>query len=130
MFKLDETLKKDTFFIKDLSLCKLLLVNNKLYPWLILVPKKPDITEIFELSQEDQAQLTKEISEISQISKEIFKADKINIAAFGNVVSQLHIHIISRYKNDRVFPLPVWLDKDKEEYNSQEIKKIIDALKY
>ncbi len=128
MFELDKTLEKDTIFVKDLTLCQLLLVNNAFYPWLILVPKRENITEIFELKEADQILLSKEINQISLISKKIFKADKINIAAFGNVVSQLHIHIIVRYKNDRVFPDPVWFDKEKIEYKNNEIEEILDKL--
>jgi diadenosine tetraphosphate (Ap4A) HIT family hydrolase len=125
-FELDKTLQKDSFFIKNLKLSKLLLMDNAFYPWLILAPRVPNKTEIFELSNEDQQQLTKEISQISQISKKLFKADKINIASFGNVVSQLHIHIIARYKNDRVFPSPIWLDKSKKQYNNE---KSVDLIK-
>jgi diadenosine tetraphosphate (Ap4A) HIT family hydrolase len=128
MFELDKTLKKDTFFVKDLELCQLLLLNNKHYPWLVLVPKRADKTEIFELSEDEQILLSREVNKISKMSKEIFKADKINIAAFGNVVSQLHIHIISRYKNDRVFPDPVWLDKEKKEYGNSYEKEIIKKI--
>ncbi len=125
MFELDKTLEKDTFFVKDLTLCKLLLLNNRFYPWLVLVPKRSQITETFELILEDQKQLTTEINQISKLSKQLFKADKMNIATFGNVVSQLHIHVISRYKNDRVFPNPVWLDKEKQGYGMQEASNLI-----
>jgi len=128
MFELDKTLKKDSFLVKDLKLCQLLLMNNKFYPWLILVPKRENMTEIFELNEKDQKQLSKEINEISKLVKEVFKADKINIAAFGNVVSQLHIHIIARFKNDRVFPNPVWLDKEKEEYDKNELQKVLAII--
>jgi diadenosine tetraphosphate (Ap4A) HIT family hydrolase len=128
MFELNATLKKDTFFIKDLNLCKLLLLNNKFYPWLILVPKRKNLSETFDLTLEDQLTLTKEINQISILSKEFFKADKINLAAFGNVVPQLHIHIIARYKSDRTFPNPVWLDKEKEQYQKAQVKDLIEKL--
>lgn len=129
MFELDKTLEKDSLFICDLKLCKLLLSNNKFYPWLILVPQRLGMTEIFELKDEDRAQLIYEVNQISKLSKKIFKADKINIAAFGNIVSQLHIHIISRYKNDRVFPNPVWLDKEKDPYSEVEAQRVTDLIK-
>lgn len=128
MFELDKILKKDTFFVHDMELCQLLLLNNQHYPWLVLVPKRADKTEIFELSEKDQILLSREVNKISKMSKEIFGADKINIAAFGNVVSQLHIHIIARYKNDRVFPDPVWLDKEKKEYLNDDEKEIIKKI--
>lgn len=129
MFELDKNLKKDTFFIKDLELCQLLLLNNKNYPWLVLVPKRANMTETFELNEADQQQLSLEINKISKFAKNFFKADKINVAAFGNVVSQLHIHIIARYKNDRVFPNPVWLDQEKQEYEEKEALEIVNNTK-
>ncbi len=128
MFKLDPKLQEDCFFIKDLALSKLLLMNNKSYPWLILVPKINDITEIFQLNEKDYSQLNKEIYQIAKISKNFFKADKMNIATLGNVVSQLHIHIIARYCNDRIFPAPVWLDNKIEKYSQKEAENIIKNI--
>ena len=100
MFELDSVLKKDTIHIKDLKLCTLLLMDNALYPWLILVPKKANLVEIIDLEPEDRILLMTEISFISNIVKKEFNADKLNIAALGNVVKQLHVHIIARYQND------------------------------
>jgi diadenosine tetraphosphate (Ap4A) HIT family hydrolase len=107
-FKLDPTLKKDSIFIKELELCQLRLINNSDFPWLILVPMKKNLVEITDLSDSDYNQLNKEIKNIAKSLKEITKADKLNIATIGNVVSQLHIHIIARYKSDKLFPKPVW----------------------
>ena len=129
MFELDQILKQDTFFIKDLKLCKLLLMNNALYPWLILVPKKPDLTEIIDLSSDDQILLIEEIALISKIVKQLFKAEKLNIAALGNVVKQLHIHIIARYKNDKLFPKPVWSDNARQYYDKVQSDLIIDKVR-
>jgi diadenosine tetraphosphate (Ap4A) HIT family hydrolase len=128
-FILDPRLENDTILIKDLKLSKLLLMNNKLYPWLILVPKKHNITEIIDLTPPEQQTLLSEINQTSTLLQKIYNPDKLNIAALGNVVSQLHIHLIARYKNDITFPKPVWIDDRKEFYSEKEIadikKKII-----
>jgi diadenosine tetraphosphate (Ap4A) HIT family hydrolase len=126
-FKLDSRLKNDCFLIKELKLSKLLLMNNKLYPWFILVPKRSNITEIIDLNFEDQKILLSEINEISKIIQQKYQPDKLNIAALGNVVSQLHIHIIARYKNDATFPQPVWVSNKKEEYGD-EINDILNLF--
>ena len=123
-FKLDQRLENDCFLIKDLELSKLLLMNNKLYPWLILVPQRPDMMEIIDLNYNDQQILLKEINYVSKIIKNIYKPDKLNIANLGNIVSQLHIHIIARYKNDNSFPKPVWIDNNRTYYNNEDIKNI------
>ena len=107
-FKLDPALEKDSIFIKQLELCQLRLINNSDFPWLILVPMKNNLVEITELSDNDYDQLNKEIKNIAKSFKALTKADKLNIATLGNVVSQLHIHIIARYKTDKLFPKPVW----------------------
>lgn len=108
MFKLHPRLEADTFPIGELDLCKILLMNNAFYPWLILVPKKPDLKEIIDLNKNDRAILMEEISLISEKMQSIFAPDKLNVAALGNQVPQLHIHIIARYKEDRAWPNPVW----------------------
>lgn len=123
-FKLDKILENDCFLIKDLELSKLLLMNNKLYPWLILVPQRPDMMEIIDLNCNDQQTLLKEINYVSKIIKNIYKPDKLNIANLGNIVSQLHIHIIARYKNDNSFPKPVWIDNNRTYYNNEDIENI------
>lgn len=108
MFKLDPKLSNDTFFVCDLTLCKVLLMNDSQFPWLILVPRIADVTEIIDLSEEDQSQLQRESAWVSKVLKVQFSPDKLNIAALGNMVSQLHIHHIARYKTDVAWPKPVW----------------------
>ena len=128
MFELHPQLEKDTFFVKDLQLCRVLLMNNSLYPWFILVPKKNNLIEIIDLLPEDQNLLMKEISIISKILKIKLNPDKINIAALGNIVSQLHIHIIARFKDDLTFPKPIWTDEKITTYNDNELRKMIDLI--
>ena len=107
-FRLHPTLATDTFAIADLPLCRLLLSNDASYPWTILVPKRENISEIYQLDQTDQVQLLAESSALSQCMQSLYKPDKLNIAALGNIVPQLHIHHIARYKSDIAWPAPVW----------------------
>jgi len=108
MFKLHLRLAQDTSVIGDFPLCHLLLMNDANYPWFILVPRRAEIQEIFELERPDQQQLLNESSHMSQVLSKIFQADKLNIAALGNMVPQLHIHHIVRYQTDQAWPNPVW----------------------
>ncbi len=108
MFELHPQLAQDTVTIGDFPLCRLLLCNDSSYPWFILVPRRSQVREIFELEESDQRQLLKESSQLSQVLVKIFQADKLNVAALGNMVPQLHIHHIVRYQNDLAWPKPVW----------------------
>ena len=108
MFELHPRLTQDTSVVGDFPLCRLLLMNDANYPWFILVPRRTEIREIFQLGQRDQQQLLKESSQLSQVLNQIFQADKLNIAALGNMVPQLHIHHIVRYQTDPAWPNPVW----------------------
>ncbi len=128
-FKLDQRLQSDCFFIDNINLSQLLLMNDSNYPWLILVPQKNNITELTDLSFIDQTTLLQEINLISKIIKDIFIIDKLNIATLGNVVSQLHIHIIGRKKDDASFPKPVWGNSKIRPYNIEESTKIIQNFK-
>ena len=107
-FELDPWLAADTFLVGDTPLCQVLLMNDARYPWLILVPRLGDITEPFELTKPDQAQLWQESMRLGQAMKAHFAADKINIAALGNQVAQLHVHHIARFHTDDAWPGPVW----------------------
>ncbi|MHC8406162.1 HIT domain-containing protein [Pseudomonas sp. TMB3-21] len=108
MFALDPRLQQDTFAIGDFPLSRLLLSNDSNYPWFILVPRRENISEIFQLDIADQQQLWQETTALAQILKESFDADKLNIAALGNMVSQLHMHVIVRKRDDAAWPAPVW----------------------
>ena len=108
MFKLDERLFKDTVVLGDFTLCRVLLMNDSRYPWLILVPRRAGISELFELEMAEQQQLWQETSYVGQVLKDVFQADKINIATLGNVVKQLHMHIVVRMQDDAAWPAPVW----------------------
>lgn len=115
-FELNATLEADTIAIGDIGLCRLLLMNDSRYPWLILVPRRAGITEIHELTPLDQTVLTFEIAQISEILKDLTGCTKINVGALGNMVRQLHIHIIARNEGDAAWPGPVWGAGTREAY--------------
>lgn len=108
MFALDPRLQNDTFYLGDFPLSALLLMNDRTYPWLILVPRRPNIREIFQLDPADQQQLLRESSGLAATLSSVFRGDKLNIAALGNIVAQLHLHHIVRYRTDPAWPAPVW----------------------
>ena len=108
MFSIDSQLERDTVRVAALPLCDMLLMNDANYPWLILVPRRASIRELIELNDHDQQQYQLESNMTSQLLLGQFKADKLNIAALGNVVSQLHIHHIARFYSDSAWPKPVW----------------------
>jgi diadenosine tetraphosphate (Ap4A) HIT family hydrolase len=126
-FQLNETLAKDSHFVAQLKLCEVRIINNSNFPWLILVPHRQDIIEITDLTKEDYLLLNEEILFTSKLIKTIFAPDKLNIATLGNVITQMHIHIIARYKQDKLFPKPVWGDSF-EPYNEETLKTIINKL--
>ena len=107
-FQLDPRLAADTFLVGDTPLSQVLLMNDARYPWLILVPRRSDVTEPFQLSEADQAQLWQESMRLGEAMKVHFAADKLNIAALGNQVAQLHVHHIARFHADDAWPGPVW----------------------
>ena len=107
LFSIDERLEKGKFFITNLPLCRVFLHDDSRFPWLVLVPCVPNIQEIYQLDPTQQHALVEEISLVSKILQNYVNADKVNIAAFGNIVPQLHIHIIARFKTDLAWPDPV-----------------------
>ena len=129
MFQLDERLAADTIELGDLTLCRVLLMNDAQYPWIILVPRREGVREIFELSDSDQQQLLRESSAVSQAMADHFKAEKMNVAALGNMVPQLHIHHIARFSSDAAWPKPVWGVHPAKAYDESELASQVEALK-
>ncbi|RJX81333.1 HIT domain-containing protein [Pseudomonas sp. LS-2] len=129
MFVLDQRLLQDTVPVGDFPLSRLLLSNDSQYPWFILVPRRADISEVFQLSEADQAQLWSETNSLSQTLQRLFNADKMNVAALGNVVSQLHMHVIVRHKTDVAWPAPVWGKHPAVPYSTDQSAAIIARLK-
>ena len=108
MFELHQRLREDCIKIGDFELCTLLMMNDSAYRWFILVPRREGVSEIFHLSAEDQLQLMRESSFLSELLSVHFRADKMNVASIGNVVPQLHVHHVVRFRNDPAWPAPVW----------------------
>ena len=128
-FKLHPRLIKDTFHIIDLKLSRLLLMNDSNYPWFILVPTRKNITELYELEKKDRLELNSEIDIISKKLSIHFDAKKMNIAALGNIVPQLHIHIIVRKENDAAWPNPVWNNIDIIPYKESISFKLVKDIR-
>ena len=118
----------DSFHITDLKLCSIRLIDNSKFPWIILVPKRKNITDITELNTKDQYLLMKEIVFCIKLMKKIFQTSKLNVEKIGNIVPQLHIHIIARSKKDCTWPLSVWVVK-KKPYSKKLLLSILQKLK-
>ena len=127
-FKLNKKFLKSSHHIGDLQLCSIRLNDNSKFPWLILIPKRNKITDMSDLNSKDQIQLIKEIVFVSKIMKKLFKTSKLNVEKVGNIVPQLHIHIIARYKTDSSWPLSVWVVKSKY-YSAKDLKEIINKIR-
>ncbi|MDT8375936.1 MAG: HIT domain-containing protein [Mariprofundaceae bacterium] len=128
MFELHPRLEADCVSIGSFPLCTLLLMNDCNYPWFILVPQREGVREIYELSEEDQRQLLWESSTLSRAIADHFNADKINVAALGNMVPQLHIHHIVRYRSDAAWPEPVWGHAAAAPYSKQKLSEMVATL--
>jgi diadenosine tetraphosphate (Ap4A) HIT family hydrolase len=126
---LNAQLKKDTIDIGDLPLSRVLVIKDANYPWLLLVPRRPETVEIIDLGEVEQAQLMTEISRVARALKDVTKCDKLNIAALGNVVPQLHVHIIARRGSDVAWPRPVWGVAPPLEHDPAEVQAFIAALR-
>jgi diadenosine tetraphosphate (Ap4A) HIT family hydrolase len=129
VFALDPRLQQDTLPIGDFPLCRLLLSNDSNYPWFILVPRRDDISEIFQLDAADQLLLWQETTALAELLKDAFSADKLNVAALGNVVSQLHMHVIVRKHGDVAWPAPVWGKQPAKPYNAEQVAAIRERLR-
>jgi diadenosine tetraphosphate (Ap4A) HIT family hydrolase len=128
-FQLHPRLKKDCIAIGRFDLCQLLMMNDSQYPWFILVPEKADIKEIYQLSKPERYILTEESSYLAENLATLYKADKMNIAAIGNLVPQLHIHHVVRYRIDKAWPAPIWGKFDPVPYAQQQITNTIAQVK-
>ena len=107
-FELDPRLDNDSLFLMDWPLCRVLRMNDRAYPWLILVPRRTGKSELIDLSSADQGLLLGEIGQASRAIRRALKPQKLNVAALGNVVPQLHIHVIGRFIDDPAWPRPIW----------------------
>ena len=128
MFKINNKFLKSSYHIVDLKLCSVRLNDNSKFPWLILIPKRKNVTDISDLNSKDQILLMKEIVFVSKLMKKLFKTSKLNVEKIGNIVPQLHIHIISRKKTDSSWPLSVWVVKGKK-YSAKTLKEVLNKIR-
>lgn len=126
-FVLDPKLERDSITLGEFDLSVLLLMDNALVPWFILVPKV-NAKELYELDEDQQLMLWTEINTLSEFLKEELRVDKINVAAIGNIVPQLHVHVIGRYKDDFAWPNTVWGRNEKEEYEPVKFENLSTLL--
>ena len=126
--KINKNFLKSSYYIDDLKLCTIRLIDNQKFPWIILIPKRKGVTDITDLSLKNQILLMQEIVYTSKIMKKIFKTTKLNIEKIGNIVPQLHIHIIARSTKDSTWPLSVWVVKGKP-YSKALLTKAINKIK-
>ncbi|WP_031436590.1 HIT domain-containing protein [Methylobacter tundripaludum] len=128
-FQLHPRLEQDCITIGRFDLCRLLMMNDSQYPWFILVPERADLQEIYQLNKAERELLTEESSYLAENMAALYKADKMNIAAIGNIVPQLHIHHIVRYQVDKAWPAPVWGKFDAVPYTERQIADNLTRIK-
>jgi diadenosine tetraphosphate (Ap4A) HIT family hydrolase len=128
MAALHPQLAQDTVELGRFPLCRVLLMRDANYPWIILVPDRDGISEIYQLSEADQQLLLKESSTLARLLNNEFNADKLNIAALGNVVPQLHVHHVVRYQKDPAWPAPVWGKVPALPYNDAELEQRVAKI--
>lgn len=129
MFVLDSRLQQDSLALGDFPLSRLLLSKDANYPWFILVPRRADVSELFQLDLADQQQLWKETTLLAEALKGEFLADKMNVATLGNVVSQLHMHVVVRHRGDAAWPAPVWGKVPAVDYAPAQVDAIRQRLR-
>ena len=127
-WELHPQLARDTIAVGDLSLCRILLMNDANYPWLLLVPRRSGLVELIDLSVADQTLLMTEIARVSRGLKLIAPCDKLNVATIGNVVPQLHVHVIARRRSDPAWPKPVWGLLPPQAYAPAELNRLTAEL--
>ena len=128
MFELHERLAADTHSLGQSALCEVRLMNDRIWPWIILVPAVSGIREIYQLTADQQMQLLKESSALSKGMMELFEGDKMNVAALGNMVPQLHLHHIVRFQDDPAWPGPVWGTQAPVPYTAEELERVTEKL--
>jgi diadenosine tetraphosphate (Ap4A) HIT family hydrolase len=128
-WSLDPRLERDTALVGDLPLARTLVMNDANYPWLILVPRHPGATELIDLDDAQQNQLMDEIAMLSHVLKDITGCDKLNVAAIGNVVAQLHVHIVGRRRDDAAWPRPVWGAVPARPYDPAELARFVEKIR-
>ena len=130
VWSLHPQLASDTAPVGDLALARVLAMNDANYPWVILVPRRAGIIEIIDLDEAARGQLMAEIAQISAVLKSLTGCDKLNVAAIGNVVPQLHVHVVARRTSDAAWPKPVWGAAPAKAYAEGELDTFVAALRH
>ena len=128
-FSLDPQLEAETLPVGDLPLSRILLMNDRRYPWFIMVPRRSDPVEITDLTEEDAQTLMQEIRLVATALQNVMHPDKINVAALGNVTRQLHVHVIARFHSDPAWPRPIWGIGEQQAYPSHAAFVLIDRMR-
>lgn len=128
-FELDPRLAADTHRIGDLELSRLLLFDDARFPWLVLVPRRPGLRDLIDLDRDDQHALLDEVNRCAHVLHALDKPDKLNVAALGNVVAQLHVHVIARYARDPAWPKPVWNAGAREPFAPDALRRRLSGLR-
>jgi len=127
-WSLHPQLAHDTVPVGDLALSRVLAMNDANYPWLVLVPRRAEKVEIIDLDEPDRAELMAEIAHTCEVLKSVAQCDKLNVAAIGNVVPQLHVHVVARRKDDPAWPRPVWGAVPARRYAAAELQAFVVAV--
>lgn len=128
-FELDPRLAADTVYVADWALCRVLLMDDAQFPWLVLVPRRPGLAELDDLNANDRTRLLQEIQRAMQTLRDTVEYDKLNIGALGNIVRQLHVHVIARRRNDAAWPGPVWGHGRAVPYTEDARDQLVAALR-
>lgn len=131
-FELDARITRDSDLVTVLGLCQLRIQNDRRWPWLVMVPQRAGMTEIFDLSPAEQALLSVEVNRVAAALKTVTGATKVNVGALGNIVRQLHVHVIARFEGDPNWPGPIWGFGQPVPYEEQQkqdfLNKLVEAL--
>ncbi|MBU6478571.1 MAG: HIT family protein [Xanthomonadaceae bacterium] len=128
-FQLDARLAADTVFVADWQLCRVLLMDDAQFPWLVLVPRRAGLTELDDLDERERTQLMCEVTRAMKMLRGVAECDKLNIGALGNIVRQLHVHLVARREDDAAWPGPVWGHGPAHHYRPDARDKLLDALR-
>lgn len=129
MFELHPALERDSVLVGYFTLCQLRLMNDSQFPWFVLVPQRNNVTEIYQLAEEDRQQLMAESCLLAETIHDAFAPDKLNVAAIGNKVTQLHIHHVARFAEDSCWPEPIWGKKVPVIYEESELAGILQKIR-
>jgi diadenosine tetraphosphate (Ap4A) HIT family hydrolase len=128
-FALDPKLEADTLELVTLRLCLARLMNDRRFPWVILVPARPRVSEIIDLDAADRMLLIEDVARVSTVMRDLFNPTKLNVGALGNIVTQLHVHVVARSAGDAAWPGPVW-GTPPEPYGPDDIERRLAPLRY